>query len=188
MEGMERAEIAEGRERMQEVEKERSSGKNSSDLEKQNDLTQFSTTSIGQKKGRSRKGYDFGVITDRILKCAVEVHSELGPYFMETTYQAALALELHGEGLNFARECWVDIVYKGHKVDKRRVDFLVEDVLVEIKAKAVLEDKDYIQTLAYLKSTGYTIGLLINFGGKKIEVRRLQWTPKKEGEKGKGMS
>ena len=136
----------------------------------------------------SRKGYDFGIITDRILKCAVAVHKELGPYFMETTYQAALALELRGEGLSFARECWVDILYKGHKVDKRRVDFLVEDVLVEIKAKAVLEDKDYIQTLAYLKSTGYTIGLLINFGGKKIEVKRLQWTPKKEGEKGKGMS
>jgi GxxExxY protein len=126
---------------------------------------------------RSRKGYDFGAITERILKCAVAVHKELGPYFMETTYQVALALELQAEGLNFARECWVDVYYKGRKVDKRRVDFLIEDVLVEIKAKAALEDRDYIQTLAYLKATGYLTGLLVNFGGKKIEVRRLQWTP-----------
>ena len=133
------------------------------------------------EKYSSYKGYDFGFITDRILKCAVAVHRELGPYFMETTYQAALAFELNAEGLEFARECWVDIYYKGKKVDKRRVDFLVEDVLVELKAKAELEDKDYVQTLAYLKATGYTTGLLINFGSNKIEVKRLQWTPEKTG-------
>ena len=121
---------------------------NSSHREKQKDSLSSAINRINSGKlpqVSSRKGYDFGVITDRILRCAVEVHKELGPYFMETTYQAALALELQAEGLSFARECWVDIFYKGRKVDKRRVDFLVEDVLVELKAKAVLEDKDYIQ-------------------------------------------
>ena len=82
----------------------------------------------------SRKGYDFGSITHRILKCATAVHKELGPFFMETTYQTALALELQAEGLEYARECSLDIHYKGHKVDERRVDFLIEDVLVETKA------------------------------------------------------
>jgi GxxExxY protein len=122
---------------------------------------------------RSLKGYDFGAVTDRILKCAVEVHKELGPYFMETTYQAALGLELTAEGLEFERECKVPILYKGKRVDSRRVDFLVEDILVETKAKAAIEDVDIVQTLAYLKATDFKLALLINFGSKKIEVRRL---------------
>ena len=125
----------------------------------------------------SRKGYDFGKITDRILKCAIEVHKELGPFYLETTYQAALAVELQAEGLEFDRECNVDVHYKGKKVDKRRIDFLVEDVLVEIKAKSELEDVDKMQTLSYLKTTGIRVGLLINFGGKTIEVKRLEWNP-----------
>lgn len=123
----------------------------------------------------SEKGYDFGSVTDRILKCAIEVHRELGTFFMETTYQTALELELRVEGLDYARECSPDILYKGVKVDQRRVDFLIEEVLVEIKAKAEIEDKDFIQTLAYLKATGYHLGLLINFGAKKIQVKRLKY-------------
>ena len=50
----------------------------------------------------SHKGYDFGSDTDRILKCAVEVHRELGPFHLETAYQAALALEFEAEGLEFS--------------------------------------------------------------------------------------
>ena len=125
----------------------------------------------------SQKGYDFGVVTDRILKCAVEVHRELGPYYLETAYQVALAVELQSEGLEFSRECWMDVHYKGIKVDKRRVDFIVEDVLLEIKAKQQLEDVDRMQTLSYLKTAGMAVGLLINFGAPKIEVKRIQWTP-----------
>ena len=126
----------------------------------------------------SEKGYDFGKVTDRILKCAVEVHKELGPYFLEVTYQRALEVELQAEGLEFDRECWLDVLYKGKKVEKKRIDFVVEDVLVEIKAKSEIEDKDYIQTLCYLKATGYKVALLINFGAKKIQVKRLLHTQK----------
>ncbi|NUN94650.1 MAG: GxxExxY protein [Candidatus Omnitrophica bacterium] len=127
----------------------------------------------------SRKGYDFGAATDRILKCAVEVHKELGPYFMETTYQTALALELQAEGLEFERECTVPILYKGKRVDRRRLDFLVEDVVVEIKAKAAIEKVDVVQTLGYLKATEYKLALLINFGSDKLEVKRLKLDEKR---------
>lgn len=181
MDEMEKSGIVEKAERMERMEKDEQPRLISKHRKEHKGCLRFCTTpanSEEQSQSFSRKGYDFGVITDRILKCAVTVHKELGPYFMEITYQRALALELRAEGLDFARECWVDIYYKGQRVHKRRVDFLVEDVLVELKAKAVLEDKDYIQTLAYLKATGYTTGLLINFGGKKVKVRRLQWTPK----------
>lgn len=129
-----------------------------------------------ERKEWSRKGYEFGDVTGRIIKCAIEVHKELGRFFMETTYQRALAMELQAEGLEFDRECWLDVLYKGEKVDKRRVDFVVEDVLVKIKAKESLEDKDFIQTLCYLKATGFKLGLLINFGSPKVEVRRLLHT------------
>jgi GxxExxY protein len=84
-------------------------------------------------------------VTGRILKCAIEVHKTLGPGFQEVVYQRALAKELEAEGLA-TREEWVPIFYKGEKLDTRRVDFIVEDVLVEIKAKAGLEEADFIQT------------------------------------------
>jgi GxxExxY protein len=61
-------------------------------------------------------------------------------------------------------------------VGKKRVDFLVDDptgaVLVEIKAKSKLEDVDFVQALSYLKASGYKVGLLINFGGRSLEIKR----------------
>ena len=68
---------------------------------------------------------------------------------------------------------WVPIFYKGEKLDTRRVDFIVEDVLVEIKAKAGLEEADFIQTLSYLKASGYKVALLLNFGAKHLQAKRL---------------
>ena len=114
-----------------------------------------------------------GEITGRILKCAVEVHRTLGPGFQEVVYQRALAKEFEAEGLAFTREVWVPIFYKGVKLDTRRVDFLVEDVIVEIKAKGNLEDIDFIQTLSYLKASGYQVALLLNFGDQRLQSKRL---------------
>jgi GxxExxY protein len=110
-----------------------------------------------------------GELTGRILKCAIEVHKTLGPGFQEIVYQRALAKELEAEGLAFAREEWVPIFYKGEKIDTRRVDFVIEDVLVEVKAKAGLEEADFIQTLSYLKASGYRVALLLNFGAKHLQ-------------------
>jgi GxxExxY protein len=92
-------------------------------------------------------------------------------------YQRALERELPVHGLECSREVWIDVVYKGERVGRKRVDFVVgaglESVLVEIKAKAMLEDVDFVQALSYLKASGYKVGLLINFGAKRLEVRRL---------------
>ena len=68
---------------------------------------------------------------------------------------------------------WIDVLYKGEKVGRKRVDFIVEECMVEIKAKAALEDVDFIQTLSYLKASGYKVGLLLNFGAKRLEIKRL---------------
>lgn len=74
---------------------------------------------------------------------------------------------------DFSREENIPIFYKGKKIDTRRVDFIVEDCLVEIKAKHEFDPEDYVQTLSYLKASGYAVGLLVNFGAKRAEFKRL---------------
>lgn len=86
-----------------------------------------------------REEYPLSEVTSRIIKAAKEVHSELGPGFQEVIYQRALALELPMHGLDFSREVWMDVHYRGTKVGRKRVDFIVDEVMVEIKAKVALE-------------------------------------------------
>ncbi len=120
----------------------------------------------------SYKGYDFN-LTDKILAAAVEVHRTLDPGFQEVVYQAALQFEMMAGNLSFAREEPIPVYYKGQKIDSRRVDFLVEDCVVELKAKEAFERKDFIQTLSYLKASGYELALLLNFGAEKLEIKRI---------------
>lgn len=117
--------------------------------------------------------YPLSELTSRIIACAIEVHKTLGPGFEEVFYQRALHRELVTEGLDATREVDIEVHYKNLVLGKKRVDFVVEECLVELKAKSALEDIDKIQTLSYLKASGYPIGLLINFGGKEIEVKRI---------------
>jgi GxxExxY protein len=112
-------------------------------------------------------------ITSRIIAAAQTVHRELGPGFEEVIYQRALAVELPVHNLDFGREVWIDVHYRGMRVGRKRVDFMIDDVLVEIKAKAEFEDVDFIQTLSYLKASGIQVALLINFGSRSLGVKRL---------------
>ena len=121
--------------------------------------------------------YPLSALTAKSLAAAHEVHRVLGPGFEEVIYQRALAKELPAHGVDCAREVWIDVIYKGEKVGRKRVDFIVGDdsgdVMIEIKAKSALEDVDFVQALSYLKASGYRVGLLINFGRKRLEVKRL---------------
>ena len=117
--------------------------------------------------------YPQSEITGRIIASAQQVHRTLGPGFEEVIYQRALALELPGQGLDFSWEVWIDVHYHDRVIGRKRVDFVVEGVMVEIKARAQIEDVDVIQTLSYLKASEYAVGLLLNFGAKKLEIKRL---------------
>ena len=123
------------------------------------------------------KRYPLSGLTGRIIAAVQEVHRGLGPGFEEVIYQRALVKELPAHGLEFEREAWIDVIYKGEKLGRKRVDFIVQDgsdtVMVEIKARAALEDVDFVQTLSYLKASGCRVGLLVNFGGIKLEIKRL---------------
>ena len=121
----------------------------------------------------STEGYDFEDATPRIIGVCIEVHKHLGPGFREVLYQRALALEFGAAGLEFGREVKVPVYYKGKEIGTQRVDFIVEGCMLEVKAKSTLADEDYMQTLSYLKTSGFEVGLLVNFGGKKVNIRRL---------------
>ena len=120
-----------------------------------------------------REEYPLSEVTSRIIKAAKEVHREHGPGFREVIYQRSLALEFPVHNLDFSREVWMDVYYKGQKVGSKRVDFIVEEVLVEIKAKTALEEVDFVQTLSYLKASGYKVALLLNFGAKRLGIKRI---------------
>ena len=117
--------------------------------------------------------YALSDVTARIIAAATEVHRALGPGFEEVIYQRALARELPAHQLEFSREVSMDVRYKGEKVGSKRVDFVIDEVMVEIKAKALLEEVDFVQTLSYLKASGYKAGPLINFRAAKLPVKRL---------------
>jgi GxxExxY protein len=120
-------------------------------------------------------------ITEKIIGCAFEVHKFLGNGFQEVIYQRALAYELQQKGLQFDREIEQDIFYKDLNIaiGTRRADFLVEKkVLVELKALSQLEDVHLAQVLNYLRAYKLEVALLINFGAKSMEFKRLVLSPK----------
>jgi GxxExxY protein len=121
--------------------------------------------------------YPLSALTGSIIAAAQEVHRTLGPGFREIVYQRALARELAARSLDYSREVDVDVFYKGDKVGKMRIDFIVGDatgdVMVEIKAKGALEGVDVVQALSYLKASGHRVGLLLNFGTPSLGIKRL---------------
>ncbi len=113
-------------------------------------------------------------ITGKIIGSAMNVHNTLGNGFQEVIYQRALAIEMKDQGLSFERETERKIYYKGTEIGTRRVDFLVEGkVLVELKAIIVLENVHIAQAINYLEAFKLDIGLIINFGARSLEFRRL---------------
>ncbi|HLJ54664.1 MAG TPA: GxxExxY protein [Chthonomonadaceae bacterium] len=113
-------------------------------------------------------------LTYRIIGAAMEVHKTLGCGFQEAVYQRALALEMTMRRLEYSREHDMPIYYKGAEVGKRRVDFLVEDVVVvEIKALTDLESVHIAQAVNYLEAFGLPVGLLLNFGAPSLQHRRV---------------
>ena len=122
----------------------------------------------------NEKDYKYSDITRKIIGAAMKVHSTLGNGFQEVIYQRALAIEIAKQGLSFQRELEMQIYYDGQEIGTRRVDFLVEDkVMVELKAVSKLEDVHLAQAINYLEAYKLEVGLLLNFGAKSLEYRRV---------------
>lgn len=121
-----------------------------------------------------KEQYKYSELTGKIIGCAMEVHKILGNGFQEVIYQRALAKEMILQGVEFSREHEMPIFYKEEQIGTRRVDFLIEDVIsVELKALTKTEDVHLAQAINYLEAYNLELGLLINFGAKSLEFKRL---------------
>ena len=100
----------------------------------------------------------------RIIGAAIEVHERLGPGLLESAYRDCLCRELMIRGLRYDRECLVQVNYKGVVVSGYRADIIVEDsIVLELKAVSRLDPIHSAQLLSYLRASGHSLGLLINF-------------------------
>ena len=114
---------------------------------------------------------EFSEVSHRVIGCAIEVHSILGPGLLESTYEKALARELELNGLAFRAECSLPVDYKGVRLDcGYRVDMIVEnEILLELKSVETLTGVHEAQLLTYMKLAGIRQGFLINFNVKRLK-------------------
>lgn len=114
-------------------------------------------------------------LTDRILKAAYTVHSELGCGFLEKVYQEALAIQMTEMNIPFEREKHLNVFYHGKCLQCDYIaDFVVDDkVILELKAVTEMDNVFKAQTINYLKITGYKIGFLMNFGQEEFQFKRF---------------
>lgn len=117
--------------------------------------------------------FKYTELTGRIIGCAMEVHKILGNGFQELVYQKAMAIEMQIQEIPYAREFVMPVYYKSRQIHTRRVDFLVDPISVELKAVSAMDDAHLAQGINYLEAYNLEIGLLINFGSKSLQFKRL---------------
>ncbi len=113
-------------------------------------------------------------ITERIIEACYEVANELGAGFLESVYEKALLVALREKGIDAASQVPMAVSFRGQDVGEFFADIIVESkVVVEVKAVKRLLPEHSAQVINYLKATGMEVGLLVNFGGPKVEIKRL---------------
>ena len=113
-------------------------------------------------------------LADRIIGAAIRVHSELGPGFLESIYEEALAVELRLLGIQFERQKPVRIFYRAQAIGEHRLDLLIEGcVVVELKAMIALEKIHFAILRSYLKALGLSDALLFNFAATRLTIKRV---------------
>ena len=115
-------------------------------------------------------------LSQRVIGCAFEVSNTLGTGFFEKVYEKALCVEFEKTGLGFVCQQPVSVKYKGILVGEYIADIIVEDsLLLELKAVSVMPAVYQAQLINYLKATGLSHGLLLNFGTPKLGIKRMIW-------------
>jgi GxxExxY protein len=115
-------------------------------------------------------------LSRRVIGCAIEVSNTLGPGFFEKLYEKALCVEFEARGISFQSQKPVQVIYKESIIGEYFADIIVEDSLVlELKAVSALCSEHEAQLMNYLKATGLSVGLLLNFGKPKLGIKRMVW-------------
>ena len=113
-------------------------------------------------------------LTELVIDCAFKVSSTLGSGFLEKVYENALAIELASAGLRVVQQHQIQVMYRGQSVGEYVADLYVDRrLIIEIKAVKALDPVHVAQCINYLRATNHHIGLLLNFGKPKLEVKRL---------------
>ena len=113
-------------------------------------------------------------LSSQVIAAAITVHKELGPGFLESVYEEALAIELGFAGLPYVRQHPVNIQYRQRPTGEHRLDFMVAGLLVvELKAIQSLEKIHFAVVRSYLKATRLQIGLLLNFASMPLTIKRV---------------
>jgi GxxExxY protein len=109
-----------------------------------------------------------------VIGAAMEVHKLLGPGFLESVYEHALAAELAIRQIPFQRQAQITVLYKQVQVGEYRADFIVDSkIILEIKATTALIPEHYAQALHYLNATGLRLALLFNYGTRSLQFKRI---------------
>jgi len=110
----------------------------------------------------------------KIMQIVFEVHNKLGPGFTEEIYEEATAYELEAQQILLERQKPIQVVYKNKVVGIYRLDLVIDDkIILELKAVTALNDLFRQQLLSYLKATNLHLGILVNFGAKRVEYTRI---------------
>lgn len=114
-------------------------------------------------------------LTAKIIAALYEVHNGLGPGFVERIYLNALKISLKKSNLDYQEEKEFNVLFDGEEIGKFRADFVVENkVIVELKSIEGNMPKIFeSQVISYLKASGLKVGLLVNFGNRRCQIRRL---------------
>jgi GxxExxY protein len=132
----------------------------------------MSTFLIGEHEDFKKNVMDVNELIDKINDCAIRIRRQLPQGYLENVYKNAMVVELKANNLEYETERAIKVVYEGVVVGEYRADIVVEDMLVlELKAVQNLNTAHEVQLVNYLTATGIDDGLLINFGGEKIEIR-----------------
>lgn len=112
-------------------------------------------------------------LTEQIIGCAYKVYNRMGHGFLESVYEKCLAIELRKKGMSFSQQHPITVFYDDEIVGEFVADFFVEEkVIVELKSVRRIVKAHEVQLVNYLKATRTSVGLLLNFGDEKVEVKR----------------
>ncbi len=111
--------------------------------------------------------------TERIIRCAIDVHKALGPGLSRELYAKALAVELEKSGLPFVADVPFKVVYRETVLGERRAPFLVEDVVLVIPQTVEIDEATIAESVALLRATGKAVGLILNFARPRLDIRRI---------------
>jgi GxxExxY protein len=113
-------------------------------------------------------------LSNRIIGLAIGIHKKLGPGFQEKIYQEALLKEFKKGGMEYEKQKVIRVDYEGQSLGNQRIDLLVdEEIILEIKACTKIIPSHRDQVISYLKAANKQLGLILNFGRSKLEIKRV---------------